>query len=57
VRREGERIIAEVETRSWPFNAGFESWRPDPSWTVPELPAHWAHDLEYDPAPILVEAD
>jgi hypothetical protein len=57
VRREGERIIADVESQSWPFNAGFESWRRDPAWTVPELPAHWAHDLEYDPAPIPVEAD
>jgi hypothetical protein len=47
VRREGERIIAEVESRSWPFNAGFESWRPDPSWEIPRLPANWDDGLEY----------
>jgi len=47
VRREGERIIAEVEARTWPFNAGFESWRPDPAWTVPALPDGWDNGLVY----------
>ncbi len=46
VRREGERIIADAEARAWPFNAGFESWRPDPSWTAPSsLPDSWDHGL------------
>ncbi len=47
VRREGERIIVEVEARAWPFDAGFETWRPDPSWTIPELPANWDDGLDY----------
>jgi predicted RNA-binding protein associated with RNAse of E/G family len=47
VRREGERIIAEVEGRSWPFDGGLESWRPDPAWTIPELPANWDDGLDY----------
>jgi hypothetical protein len=47
VRREGERIIADVEARAWPFGAGFESWRPDPSWTVPTLPDGWDAGLVY----------
>jgi hypothetical protein len=47
VRREGERIIADVESRAWPFDAGFESWRPDPSWEIPRLPANWDDGLEY----------
>jgi len=47
VRREGERIVAEVETRAWPFNASFESWRPDPAWPVPQLPPNWDDGLEY----------
>jgi hypothetical protein len=32
VREEGERVLAE-----WPFPTGWENWRPDPAWTVPEL--------------------
>jgi len=47
VRREGERIIAEVESRSWPFGAGLESWRPDPAWKIPKLPPTWDDGLEY----------
>lgn len=47
VRREGERIIADVETRAWPFDADFETWRPDPSWPIPELPANWDDGLIY----------
>lgn len=47
VRREGERIIAEAEARAWPFAAGFEMWRPDPAWTIPELPANWDDGLDY----------
>jgi hypothetical protein len=47
VRREGERIIAEVEAHSWPFSAGFESWRPDPAWPVPSLPSNWDDGLVY----------
>jgi Protein of unknown function (DUF402) len=36
IRAEGERVIAE---RPWP--TGWEDWRPDPSWGMPELPAGW----------------
>lgn len=46
-RREGERIIVDVESRVWPFNAGFESWRPEPAWPVPEMPVNWSDGLEY----------
>jgi hypothetical protein len=35
-RAEGERVLAE-----WPFPTGWEDWRPDPSWPVPELPVVW----------------
>ena len=47
VRREGERIIRDVETRAWPYNAGFEHWRPDPGWTVPEMPEGWDEGLTW----------
>ena len=36
IRAEGERVLAE-----WPFPTGWEDWRPDPSWPVPELSAAW----------------
>ena len=44
IRAEGERAIADVEARRWPFNAGYDSWRPDPSWPVPTMPADWDRD-------------
>jgi hypothetical protein len=36
IRAEGERVLAE-----WPFPTGWEDWRPDPSWSAPELPEGW----------------
>ena len=33
IRRAGEGVVA-----AWPFPTGWESWTPDPSWDVPELP-------------------
>ena len=33
IRRVGEQVIAD-----WPFPTGWEDWRPDPAWSVPELP-------------------
>jgi hypothetical protein len=35
-RAAGERVLA-----AWPFPTGWESWRPNPSWRVPELPSGW----------------
>ena len=35
-RAEGERVLAE-----WPFPTGWENFRPDPRWELPELPAGW----------------
>jgi hypothetical protein len=45
MREEGERAIRDIEARAWPFNAGYESWRPDPSWTVPDMPQGWDEGL------------
>jgi uncharacterized protein DUF402 len=33
---EAKRVLAE-----WPFPTGWEDWRPDPSWPVPQLPEGW----------------
>ncbi len=35
-RAEGERVIEE-----WPFPTGWENWRADPSWPVPQVPDEW----------------
>lgn len=32
IRAEGKRVLA-----AWPFPTGWEEWRPDPTWPVPEL--------------------
>jgi len=47
VRREGERIIADIAARLWLFDAGFEAWPPDPAWPIPQLPANWDDGLDY----------
>jgi predicted RNA-binding protein associated with RNAse of E/G family len=36
IRAEGERVLA-----AWPFPTGWEEWRPDPAWPVPQLPEGW----------------
>ena len=36
VRAEAERVVAE-----WPFPTGWEDFRPDPAWPIPQLPAGW----------------
>jgi len=41
-----EAIVSRWEP---PFADGWEHWRPDPSWAVPDLPADLAWDYEVDP--------
>ena len=36
VRAEAARVLEE-----WPFPTGWEDWRPDPSWPIPQLPDGW----------------
>lgn len=42
IRAEGERVIATAEGNGWPFNAGWEHWRPDPAWPIPQMPEGWS---------------
>lgn len=37
-----DEMIARIERRDRPFNEDWPNWRPDPSWTIPQLPADWA---------------
>ncbi|MFH8365857.1 DUF402 domain-containing protein [Streptomyces sp. NPDC018031] len=41
VRAAGQAAVDLVSAWGAPFPDGWEHWRPDPSWTVPELPADW----------------
>ena len=41
VRAEAEKVGRVIEADSSPFCDGWERWTPDPSWSVPELPAGW----------------
>lgn len=40
-RAEGERVIADIERRAYPFDQPWHEWRPDPAWTAPALPEGW----------------
>lgn len=41
IREEGERMVEAIERVSPPFCDGWENWRADPEWTVPEIPVDW----------------
>ena len=41
VEAAGAAAVRLVEEWGTPFRDGWEAWRPDPSWTVPALPADW----------------
>ncbi|MEB3964015.1 DUF402 domain-containing protein [Streptomyces kunmingensis] len=41
VRAAGRRAVEVIEEWGQPFSDGWEHWRPDPAWPVPELPADW----------------
>jgi uncharacterized protein len=36
VRAEAARVVEE-----WPFPTGWEDWRPEPTWPLPQLPEGW----------------
>ena len=38
---EGRSMVARIEKRGWPFDTDWPSWRPDPSWPAPAIPASW----------------
>lgn len=44
IREEGERVIGRIEAWNWPFDAGYEHWRPDPAWQIPAMPDDWGSD-------------
>ena len=38
---EADRIVAQVDSGDGPFDDAWLSWRPDPRWRLPELPAEF----------------
>lgn len=44
IRAEGEKVATDIEARRWPFDAGYEDWRPDPAWGIPAMPVEWDRD-------------
>ncbi|MGW5674552.1 cytidylyl-2-hydroxypropylphosphonate hydrolase [Streptomyces sp. NPDC003860] len=41
VRRAGAAAVEVIKGWGPPFSDGWEHWRPDPAWHVPELPGDW----------------
>ncbi len=41
VRAEGARVAERIEHWQSPFDEGWEDWRPDLSWEMPQLPEGW----------------
>ena len=41
LRAEGEQVVARMQVGGPPFSDGWEHWRPDPAWPVPQLPDGW----------------
>lgn len=41
IRAEAERAIDRMRRRESPYCDGWETWAPDPTWRVPELPPDW----------------
>jgi hypothetical protein len=41
VRAEAERVIRLIEAWEAPFCDGWEQWRPEPAWAIPELRSAW----------------
>jgi len=40
-RAAGERALRRLEAADPPARTGWEDWRPDPAWPLPELPRDW----------------
>lgn len=45
-RHEGERAVERLRRRAHPFDRDWPSWKPDPGWSSPDLPAGWNAYIE-----------
>lgn len=42
IRAEADRMVRVIKENGSPFSDGWEKWRPDPDWPVPETPEDWS---------------
>jgi Protein of unknown function (DUF402) len=42
IREHGERAVAALDARAWPFDRGWDEWRPDRRWRAPALRDEWS---------------
>lgn len=47
IRADGRSAASVVAAWGSPFCDGWESWRPDPSWPIPAMPAELAAQADY----------
>ncbi len=47
---EADRIVQVIENKGSPFSDGWEKWKPDTNWPVPEVPEGW-HILDCESPP------
>ena len=50
IQAEADRIVQVIENKGSPFSDGWEKWRPDTNWPVPEVPEDW-HILDCESPP------
>ncbi|WP_351226171.1 DUF402 domain-containing protein [Streptomyces sp. NPDC002133] len=50
VRAAGQSAVEVIRAWGRPFSDGWEDWRPDPRWPVPELPEDWNRPRPGTPA-------
>ena len=41
IRAEAPHMVRVIEEKGQPFSDGWEDWRPDPKWPVPEFSDDW----------------
>ena len=46
IEKERQIVVERIENRENPFSEPWQEWRPDSSWTIPELPSDWAKVTE-----------
>lgn len=51
IRDEGERVIKTIQEEGSLFFQGWETWRPQSDWRIPELPTNWDDLSFYDEQP------
>jgi uncharacterized protein DUF402 len=45
IEAEGREAVEAIKAWGAPFDEGWENWRPDPAWPLPQLPDNWADNV------------